>query len=236
MTTVLPSSSFSGEALSSRYHTEEAQLLGRGKFSVVYRTRRRDDQLTVALKTIQARPLYARIHPLHLATHLALGVQIFEMGTKERNECMNEIRLLQQMQHPHIIQYLDCVIEQNELVVIMELAEQGDLAGLIKSASRGEAPLPEAEVWRHFTQIADALGYMHERRVMHRDIKPANVFITAANTVKLGDLGLGRYFSSKTDMAGINFYILGKRIMARQFDPIEGCSAHVAELIDRMLQ
>lgn len=77
-------------------------------------------------------------------------------------------------------------------------AEQGDLAGLIKSAAKEGQPLSEEVVWTHFTQIADALNYMHERRVMHRDIKPANVFITAPNTVKLGDLGLGRYFSSKT--------------------------------------
>lgn len=47
-------------------------------------------------------------------------------------------------------------------------------------------------------QIADALAYMHERRVMHRDVKPANVFIPAPHSMKLGDLGLGRYFSSKT--------------------------------------
>lgn len=43
------------------------------------------------------------------------------MGSSERDECMNEIRLLQSMDHPHIIDYLSCVIEHNELTVVMEL-------------------------------------------------------------------------------------------------------------------
>jgi len=256
-----------GPSLAELYFTDEgdAELLGRGKFSVVHRTRRREDELPVALKTIQ----------------------VFEMGSKERHECMNEIRLLQQMQHPHIIRYLDCKVERNELTVVMELAEAGDLAKYIGAAAKAGQPLGDARALGHFAQIADALAYMHERRVMHRDIKPANVFVSGSEgskepVMKLGDLGLGRYFSSKTDVAnsfvgtpyymspeciqgggyefksdiwslgcllyelatlrspfysaGVNFYVLGKRIMARKFEPMDDVSPELVQLVDMMLQ
>ena len=43
-----------------------------------------------------------------------------------------------------------------------------------------------------------AVAHMHERHVMHRDLKPANIFLTLNGTVKVGDLGLGRYLSEHT--------------------------------------
>jgi len=209
------------------------------------------------------------------------------MGSRERHECMNEIRLLQQMQHPHIVQYLDCKMERNELTVVMELAGHGDLAKLIGGAAKAGEPLGEERAFLYFSQVADALTYMHERRVMHRDIKPANVFISGGcdgggPVMKLGDLGLGRYFSSKTDMThstvgtpyymspeciqgggydfksdvwslgcllyelatlrspfysdGVNFYILGKRIMSGQFQPLGDVSSGLVQLVNSMLQ
>ena len=47
-------------------------------------------------------------------------------------------------------------------------------------------------------QLAGALQHMLQMRIMHRDLKPANIFIDGNNNLKLGDLGLGRDFTSQT--------------------------------------
>lgn len=39
---------------------------------------------------------------------------------------------------------------------------------------------------------------MHEKKIMHRDLKPANIFVAHDNSLKVGDLGLGRAFTSET--------------------------------------
>mmetsp|Transcript_25511 Transcript_25511/g.58886 ORF Transcript_25511/g.58886 Transcript_25511/m.58886 type:complete len:780 (-) Transcript_25511:105-2444(-) len=151
--------------------------LGKGKFSVVYMAKRLSDEVMVALKKIN----------------------IFDMMVpKQREKCMKEVRLLQSLDHPNIVKLLDSFVDSSELLIIVEWAEKGDLKRLIRKAMQNEVMFKQLEIWEYARQLSSALDHMHKKRIMHRDLKPANIFVAQDNSLKLGDLGLGRFFSSHT--------------------------------------
>ncbi|NLH50011.1 MAG: protein kinase [Myxococcales bacterium] len=55
-----------------------------------------------------------------------------------------------------------------------------------------DGPLPVDEALAVFSQIADALRYMHEQGYVHRDIKPSNILLTSDGRAKLSDFGLAK--------------------------------------------
>merc|ERR1719253_1204194 len=120
------------------------------------------------------------------------------MVPKQREKCLKEVRLLQSLDHPNIVNFKDSFIDNNELLIIVEWAEKGDLKRLIRRAVAMEVRFKDAEIWEYSRQLASALDHMHQKRIMHRDVKPANIFLAEDGSLKLGDLGLGRFFSSQT--------------------------------------
>ncbi|KAH6581436.1 hypothetical protein BASA60_002417 [Batrachochytrium salamandrivorans] len=144
--------------------------IGQGQFSCVYRAKNIDSGRIVALKR----------------------VPIFEMmDSKARNDCIKEIDLLRSLDHINVVCCLESFIDSKDLVIVLELADAGDLGKMIKHFKIQGRRISEKTIWKYFSQICDALAHLHKRRVMHRDIKPANVFITSQGVAKLGDLGLG---------------------------------------------
>ena len=49
-------------------------------------------------------------------------------------------------------------------------------------------------------QIALAIFYMHDKRILHRDLKTPNIFILD-DKVKLGDFGISKVLDEKVDLA-----------------------------------
>ena len=114
---------------------------------------------------------------------------------RQRQKTLKEVRLLQRLDHPNIIKYLDAFIDEHDLIIVFEWAEAGDLKRQLRKAREKKVRFDERLVWRYFSQICSAIQYMHNMRVMHRDLKPANIFLTAKGQVKVGDLGLSRAVS-----------------------------------------
>ena len=54
--------------------------------------------------------------------------------SKLREKCLKEVKLMQPLRHENIIQYIDSFIFNNELFIVTEWAEMGDLKRLIRSA------------------------------------------------------------------------------------------------------
>ncbi len=105
---------------------------------------------------------------------------------------------MRELHHPHIISYLDSFVHNNELVIVTEWAERGDLKKVIKEKQALGTPFEEPRIWEYALQVASALEHMHDKRIIHRDLKPANIFVGDDGDLKVGDLGLGRLLSHET--------------------------------------
>ena len=103
---------------------------------------------------------------------------------------MNEIKLIQRLDSPHIIKYYHSFLVSNKLYIIMEFMSNKDLEGFIRAYMEIGKPIPYEEVLELFYQCAAGLCYCHKKNIIHRDIKPANLFMTDTKDVKIGDFGI----------------------------------------------
>lgn len=114
------------------------------------------------------------------------------MSQAERNEAVNEIRLLASVNDGHIVGYHEAFVDGNRLCIVMEYAPYGDLSRAIKKRQTQHKPLSEDLIWSYLIQIMRGLQALHAARILHRDVKTANVLRMSGETVKLGDLGVAK--------------------------------------------
>ena len=92
--------------------------------------------------------------------------------------------------HRNIIEYYDSGEDATWTWIAMELAEGGDLFDKIEADSGVSEDIAHV----YFTQLINAVGYMHSKGVGHRDIKPENVLLSADGDLKLADFGMATLF------------------------------------------
>src|SRR5712692_565799 len=139
------------------------QLLGRGNFADVYLGEH-----------------------VHLGTQAAIKVLYGPLESRDREGFLAEARTLARLRHPHIVRVLDFGIAETTPFLVLDYAPGGSLRTLHPKGTR----LPLATVVSYVTQVAEALQYAHDERVIHRDLKPENLLVGHHHEVLLSDFGL----------------------------------------------
>ena len=121
-------------------------------------------------------------------------VKMQKLSSKERENALNEVRILASINHPNVIGYKEAFFEDatNSLCVVMENADGGDVLQLISEKKKKREQVGEKAVWHYFIQIVRGLKALHDLKICHRDIKCANIFLTKEGVVKLGDLNVSK--------------------------------------------
>ncbi|CDW72959.1 protein kinase domain containing protein [Stylonychia lemnae] len=156
-------------------------LLGDGAYSQVYKVKRIQDGQIYALKK----------------------VRLNHLSEKERENAINEVRILASIKHVNVISYKEAFIEPTtqSLCIVMEFADNGDLFQKITENQAAGATYNEQDIWKIFIQIVRGLRALHDLNIMHRDLKSANVFLNKDLTVKLGDMNVSKIANGK----GLNY-------------------------------
>uniref|UniRef100_A0A673HD71 non-specific serine/threonine protein kinase n=1 Tax=Sinocyclocheilus rhinocerous TaxID=307959 RepID=A0A673HD71_9TELE len=148
----------------------EVMELGRGRFAVTKWCEQRGSRRSVATKLVNKKLM-------------------------RREQVVQELGVLQCLQHPHLVSLLDTYETPASYVLILEIADQGRLLDYIVSWGN----LTEEKVSLYLRDILEALHYLHTCRIAHLDLKPENVLIEQTSTqplVKLTDYGDAAHLSN----------------------------------------
>jgi len=88
---------------------------------------------------------------------------------------------------------------------VSDLIDEGDTVAFVMEYVEGETlkeylerrgKLTDSDIRDIFSQMLDAVGYVHEQKLVHRDIKPSNFMIDKKGKVKLMDFGIAKTLDS----------------------------------------
>ncbi|TDZ44988.1 Serine/threonine-protein kinase ark1 [Colletotrichum trifolii] len=138
--------------------------LGKGASGHVYLARERKNGFVCALKILNKKHM---------------------QGSCTQKQVRREIDIQIRLRHPNILRLYGHFHDSKHVVLILEFAGKGELYKQLRMENR----FSERKTARYIAQVAFALGYLHQKRVIHRDIKPENILIGMHGEIKISDFG-----------------------------------------------
>src|SRR5256886_718652 len=118
---------------------------------------------------------------IYLDTLAAIKVLHARLESDDVEYFLTEARTVARLLHPNIVRVLEFNVEDMTPFLVVDYAPNGTLR---KRHARG-IPLPPATIVSYTRQVAAALQYAHEQKVIHRDIKPENMLVGDRKSTRL---------------------------------------------------
>ncbi len=123
---------------------------------------------------------------VYLKSRAALKVLHTQLADEDAHQFVREAQLLASLSHPHIVRILDFAVQEGVPFLVMEYAPGGTL----RTRHPKLTLLPLDTIVAYVSQVAGALQYAHDHRLIHRDVKPENMLLGSRSDVLLSDFGL----------------------------------------------
>jgi len=123
---------------------------------------------------------------IHLNTQVAIKVLQTRLVGSHLEQFRVEAQTIARLVHPHIVRILDFGVEDDTPFLVMDYAPNG----ILRQRHPKGIPVPAKSVVAYVKQVAAALQYAHDRKLIHRDIKPENMLLGLNGDVLLSDFGL----------------------------------------------
>ncbi|XP_075289653.1 myosin light chain kinase 3 isoform X3 [Opisthocomus hoazin] len=148
---------------------------------------------------------FGQVHKCtEISTGLNLAAKIIKVkGAREREEVKNEINVMNQLNHVNLIQLYDAFEAKNNITLIMEYLDGGELFDRITDENYN---LTELDAILFTKQICEGVHYLHQHYILHLDLKPENILCVnrTGNQIKIIDFGLARRYKPREKLK-VNF-------------------------------
>lgn len=135
----------------------------------------------------------------YLNTKAAIKILQAHLTNEDSTNFQNEARTIASLVHPNIVRVLEFGLQGTTPYLVMDYAPNGTLRQRLPKG----VPLPPGHILPYVKQIAAALMYAHEHKLVHRDVKPENMLLAASNEALLSDFGIATASqSSRYDATG----------------------------------
>jgi len=114
-------------------------------------------------------------------------------GRLYSHQFLNEAALIGKLQHPHIVQTHDAVVDDNICYIVMEYVPGGTL----EAVCTPDRLLPIERVVEIIFKCTRALDFAVHAGIIHRDIKPANILFASTDPL-LGDIKVSDFGAAIT--------------------------------------